>query len=104
VHGGGKQLTQTLKLMGKESSSSRAARDRCGDARCRAEVLVWACEQVAVAALRTHGVSAMGLAGGDGNVFRARKKEDRAGPWLRGRDCRDRPAVARSHLEMDAVR
>ncbi len=28
-----------------------------------------------VAALRTHGQSAMGLAGGDGNVFRARKKK-----------------------------
>jgi len=42
-----------------------------------------------------------GLAGGDGNVFRARKKKDRARPGICGRDCkRPIPLWLESDLEM----
>jgi acetylglutamate kinase len=66
VHGGGVQLTRLLAQMGKKSEF--VAGLRITDA------------ETLVAALTQCGQSAMGLTGGDGHVFRARKK--RTGPDL----------------------
>jgi len=76
VHGGGKQLTATLAQMGKKSEFVSGLRVTDAETRDAAlMVLAGRVNKSLVAALRTHGQSAMGLAGGDGNVFRARKKK-----------------------------
>jgi acetylglutamate kinase len=81
VHGGGVQLTRTLKALGK--SSEFVAGLRVTDAVTRDTALMVLAGQVnksLVAALGAHGQPAVGLSGGDGLVFRARKK--RTGPDL----------------------
>jgi acetylglutamate kinase len=76
VHGGGKQLTATLAQMGKKSEFVSGLRVTDAETRDAAlMVLAGRVNKSLVAALRTHGQSAMGLAGGDGNVFRARKQK-----------------------------
>jgi acetylglutamate kinase len=75
VHGGGVQLTRTLKALGK--SSEFIAGLRVTDAETRDTALMVLAGQVnklLVASLGAHGQSAVGLSGGDGLVFRARKK------------------------------
>src|ERR1700761_1660630 len=75
VHGGGVQLTRTLKLMGKQSEFIAGL--RVTDAVTRDTALMVLAGQVnksLVAALGAHGQSAVGLSGGDGLIFRARKK------------------------------
>ena len=75
VHGGGVQLTRTLKAMGKQSEF--VAGLRVTDAVTRDTALMVLAGQVnksLVAALGAHGQPAVGLSGGDGLVFRARKK------------------------------
>ena len=76
VHGGGVQLTRTLALMGKESVFISGLRVTDAETRDAAlMVLAGRVNKSLVAALGTHGQSAMGLSGGDGHVFRARKKK-----------------------------
>ena len=75
VHGGGAQLTRTLAQMGKQSqfiSGLRITDEETRDAALM--VLAGRVNKSLVAALGTHGQMAMGLSGGDGHVFRARKK------------------------------
>jgi acetylglutamate kinase len=75
VHGGGVQLTRTLKAMGKQSEF--VAGLRVTDAVTRDTALMVLAGQVnksLVASLGAHGQPAVGLSGGDGLVFRARKK------------------------------
>ncbi len=75
VHGGGVQLTRTLKAMGKQSEF--VAGLRVTDAVTRDTALMVLAGQVnksLVASLGAHGQSAVGLSGGDGLIFRARKK------------------------------
>ena len=75
VHGGGTQLTQTLALMGKESqfiSGLRVTDEETRDAALM--VLAGRVNKSLVAAIGSHGQAAVGLSGGDGHVFRARKK------------------------------
>ena len=75
VHGGGVQLTRTLKALGK--SSEFIAGLRVTDAETRDTALMVLAGQVnklLVASLGAHGQPAVGLSGGDGLVFRARKK------------------------------
>ena len=67
VHGGGVQLTRTLKALGKQSEF--IAGFRVTDAETRDVALM-----VLVAALGSLGQPAVGLSGGDGLLFRARKK------------------------------
>jgi acetylglutamate kinase len=62
VHGGGVALTRTLKLLGKQTRDTAVM------------VLGGQVNKALVAALGSHGQSAVGLSGGDGLVFRARKK------------------------------
>jgi len=75
VHGGGVQLTRTLKALGKESQFIDGL--RITDAETRDVALMVFAGKVnksLVAALGTLGQPAVGLTGGDGLMFRARKK------------------------------
>ena len=76
VHGGGAQLTRTLAQMGKESQFISGLRITDEETRDTAlMVLAGRVNKSLVAAIGSHGQMAMGLSGGDGHVFRARKKK-----------------------------
>lgn len=75
VHGGGVQLTRTLKALGKQSEFVDGL--RVTDAETRDVALMVFAGRVnksLVAALGALGQPAVGLSGGDGLLFRARKK------------------------------
>ena len=75
VHGGGMQLTRTLKTLGKQSEFINGL--RVTDAETRDVALMVFAGKVnkgLVAALGALGLPAVGLTGGDGLLFRARKK------------------------------
>jgi len=75
VHGGGVQLTKLLAQMGKKSEFVAGLRITDAETRDAAlMVLGGRVNKSLVAALTQCGQSAMGLTGGDGHVFRARKK------------------------------
>jgi len=74
VHGGGRALTRTLKLLGQESEfvnglrvTDRMTRD------VALMVLAGLVNKKLVAAIQAEGLPALGLSGGDGISFRARK-------------------------------
>ena len=76
VHGGGVQLTKLLAQLGKKSEFVAGLRITDAETRDAAlMVLGGRVNKSLVAALTQCGVSAMGLTGGDGHVFRARKKK-----------------------------
>jgi len=76
VHGGGVQLTRTLALMGKKSEFISGLRITDAETRDAAlMVLAGRVNKALVAAIGSHGQAAVGLSGGDGHVFRARKKK-----------------------------
>ncbi len=80
VHGGGVQLTRVLAQMGKESEFIAGLRVTDAETRDAAlMVLGGRVNKSLVAALQHLGQSAVGLTGGDGHVFRARKKQHRGG-------------------------
>jgi acetylglutamate kinase len=75
VHGGGSQLTKLLAQLGKKSEFVAGLRITDAETRDAAlMVLGGRVNKTLVAALTQAGSSAMGLTGGDGHVFRARKK------------------------------
>jgi acetylglutamate kinase len=75
VHGGGVQLTRLLAQMGKKSEFVAGLRITDAETRDAAlMVLGGRVNKTLVAALTQIGASAVGLTGGDGHVFRARKK------------------------------
>ena len=75
VHGGGVQLTRVLAQMGKKSEFVAGLRVTDAETRDAAlMVLGGRVNKSLVAALDHLGQSAVGLTGGDGHVFRARKK------------------------------
>ena len=75
VHGGGVQLTRTLKLLGKQSEFIAGLRVTDAETRDTAVmVLGGQVNKSLVASLGAHGQAAVGLSGGDGLIFRARKK------------------------------
>ena len=75
VHGGGAALTRTLAQMGKQSQFIDGLRVTDAETRDFAVmVLAGHMNKKLVAALSSVGQSAMGLCGGDGHAFRARKK------------------------------
>ncbi|HZS28521.1 MAG TPA: acetylglutamate kinase [Candidatus Angelobacter sp.] len=75
VHGGGAALTRMLAQMGKESLFVDGLRVTDAETRDFAVmVLAGHMNKKLVAALGTVGQSAVGLCGGDGQAFRARKK------------------------------
>ena len=76
VHGGGVQLTRTLAQMGKTSEFVSGLRVTDAETRDAAlMVLAGRVNKSLVASLVKVGQPAMGLAGGDGQAFRARKKK-----------------------------
>lgn len=76
VHGGGTQLTKTLAAMGKKSEFISGLRVTDAETRDVAlMVLAGRVNKSLVAALGQAGQAAVGLSGGDGQVFRARKKK-----------------------------
>jgi acetylglutamate kinase len=76
VHGGGVQLTRLLKQMGKQSEFVAGLRITDAETRDAAlMVLGGRVNKSLVAALTQCGQAAVGLTGGDGHVFRARKKK-----------------------------
>jgi acetylglutamate kinase len=75
VHGGGVQLTRTLKALGKQSEFINGLRVTDAETRDVAlMVLAGKVNKGLVAALGALGQPAVGLSGGDGLLFRARKK------------------------------
>ena len=75
VHGGGAALTRTLKQMGKQSEFIAGLRITDAETRDAAlMVLGGRVNKELVAALGGHGQAGVGLSGGDGLIFRARKK------------------------------
>lgn len=75
VHGGGVQLTATLKQLGKQSEFISGLRVTDAETRDAAlMVLSGRVNKSLVAALGARGQAAVGLSGGDGLAFRARKK------------------------------
>ena len=75
VHGGGAALTRTLKQMGKQSEFISGLRVTDAETRDAAlMVLAGSINKQLVAAISARGQMAVGLSGGDGMVFRARKK------------------------------
>ncbi len=76
VHGGGVQLTRTLAQMGKKSEFISGLRITDAETRDAAlMVLAGRVNKSLVATIGKHGQAAIGLSGGDGHVFRARKKK-----------------------------
>lgn len=75
VHGGGAALTRTLKLLGKTSDFVNGLRVTDAETRDVAlMVLAGFVNKSLVAAICSAGQAAVGLSGGDGMAFRARKK------------------------------
>lgn len=76
VHGGGLQLTRVLTQMGKTSEFIAGLRVTDAETRDAAlMVLGGRVNKDLVKAIGSHGQQAVGLTGGDGHVFRARKKK-----------------------------
>jgi acetylglutamate kinase len=76
VHGGGSALTRTLNLLGKQSEFVNGLRMTTAEIRDVAlMVLAGLVNKSLVAAIGNAGVPAVGLCGGDGMTFRARKKQ-----------------------------
>ena len=75
VHGGGSELTRTLEKLGKHSQFVNGLRVTDAETRDVAVmVLAGRVNKQVVAALAGTGVPAIGMSGGDGVAFRARKK------------------------------
>lgn len=78
VHGGGSALTRTMKLFGKQSEFVDGLRVTDAETRDIAlMVLAGIVNKNLVAAIVAAGMPAVGLCGGDGAAFRARKKPTR---------------------------
>ena len=76
VHGGGSALTRTLRLLGKESDFVNGLRVTDAETRDVAlMVLAGIVNKTLVAAIQAAGFPAVGLCGGDGSAFRARKRD-----------------------------
>jgi acetylglutamate kinase len=104
VHGGGKQLTETLAQMGKKSEFISGLRITDAETRDAAlMVLAGRVNKSLVAALGSHGQAAMGLSGGDGHVFRARKKKTLPDLGFVGEIAATDPRWLDAIWKMDAV-
>ncbi len=104
VHGGGVQLTRTLKQMGKQSEFISGLRVTDAETRDTAlMVLGGSVNKSLVAALGAHGQAAMGLSGGDGLVFRARKKRTAPDLGFVGEIVASDPRWLDAIWKMDAV-
>ena len=104
VHGGGVALTRTLKQMGKQSEFVAGLRITDAETRDTAlMVLGGHVNKLLVAALGGHGQAAVGLSGGDGLVFRARKKRTAPDLGFVGEVVTSDPRWLEAIWEMKAV-
>jgi acetylglutamate kinase len=104
VHGGGKQLTGVLAQMGKTSEFISGLRVTDAETRDAAlMVLAGRVNKSLVAAIGSHGQAAMGLSGGDGHVFRARKKKTTPDLGFVGEIAATDPRWLDAIWKMDAV-
>lgn len=104
VHGGGVQLTKTLKALGKQSEFINGL--RVTDAETRDVALMVFAGRVnkqLVAALGALGQPAVGLSGGDGLIFRARKKRTAPDLGFVGEIAASDPRLLEAVWQMDAV-
>lgn len=104
VHGGGVQLTKTLKALGKQSEFINGL--RVTDAETRdAGLMVFAgkVNKTLVAALGSAGQPAVGLSGGDGLIFRARKKKTADDLGFVGEIASSDPRLLESIWKLDNV-
>jgi acetylglutamate kinase len=104
VHGGGVQLTRTLKQLGKQSEFVSGLRITDAETRDAAlMVLGGSVNKALVAALGSHGQPAVGLSGGDGLVFRARKKRTAPDLGFVGEIVASDPRWLEAIWKMDSV-
>jgi acetylglutamate kinase len=104
VHGGGVQLTRTLAQMGKKSEFVSGLRITDAETRDTALMVLAGCvNKSLVAALVARGQDAMGLTGGDGQVFRARKKITNPDLGFVGEIASTNPAWLEAIWKMNAV-
>ena len=104
VHGGGVQLTKTLAAMGKKSEFISGLRVTDAETRDAAlMVLAGRVNKSLVAEINSHGQSAIGLSGGDGQVFRARKKKTNPDLGFVGEIAAADPKWLDAIWKMDAV-
>ena len=93
VHGGGAALTRTLEQLGKPSEFVNGLRVTDAETRDIAlMVLAGGVNKRLVAALARAGQSAVGLAGGDGLAFRARKIPANGRDLNQSQTVQDHPA------------
>ena len=84
VHGGGAEITRTMALLGKKSEFVNGLRVTDAETRDVAlMVLAGKMNKTMVSSINALGVQAIGMCGGDGSAFRARKKTERRGWRLR---------------------
>jgi acetylglutamate kinase len=104
VHGGGVQLTRTLAAMGKKSEFISGLRVTDAETRDAAlMVLAGRVNKTLVAELNSQGQQAIGLSGGDGQVFRARKKKTTPDLGFVGEIAAADPRWLEAIWKMDAV-
>jgi acetylglutamate kinase len=104
VHGGGIALTRTLKQLGKQSEFVSGLRVTDAETRDAAlMVLGGRVNKELVAALGAHGQAAVGLSGGDGLIFRARKKRTAPDLGFVGEIVASDPRWLEAIWKMDAV-
>ncbi|MGH9585309.1 MAG: acetylglutamate kinase [Acidobacteriaceae bacterium] len=104
VHGGGLQLTRTLKQLGKQSEFIAGLRVTDAETRDAAlMVLGGRVNKFLVASLGALGQAAVGLSGGDGLIFRARKKRTAADLGFVGEIVASDPRWLEAIWKMGAV-
>lgn len=104
VHGGGVQLTKTLAAMGKKSEFIAGLRVTDAETRDAAlMVLAGRVNKSLVAELGSHGQAAIGMTGGDGHAFRARKKKTNPDLGFVGEIAATDPRWLEAIWKMDAV-
>lgn len=104
VHGGGSSLTRTLQQMGKVSQFVNGLRVTDAETRDAAlMVLAGLVNKQLVAALAEAGQSAVGLCGGDGLTFRARRRGGEVDLGFVGDISAANPALLHALWEQGAV-
>lgn len=104
VHGGGAALTRTLTQLGKQSSFISGLRITDADTRDAAlMVLAGRINKQLVASIGKLGQAAVGLSGGDGLLFRARKKRTAPDLGFVGEIAASDPRWLLAVWQMDAV-
>lgn len=104
VHGGGSSLTRTLQQLGKQSQFINGLRVTDAETRDTAlMVLAGLVNKQLVAALAEAGQAAVGLCGGDGLTFRARRRTGEVDLGYVGEISASNPALLHAIWQQQAV-